>query len=116
MYYERRSQPILSRTQWLLRLLRSVRLAAMVVGVSLVIGILGYHFLGHLNWVDSFLEASMILAGEGPISPLQNDAVKIFASIYALFSGFILLAAAGIVIAPILHRLMHYFHQDHQEK
>ncbi len=110
--YERRSQPLLSRTQWLLRLLRSMRLAGMVVGVSLLAGILGYHFMGGMNGVDSFLEASMILGGEGPIAPLQNDTVKIFASLYALFSGFVLLAAAGIVIAPILHRLMHHFHQD----
>jgi len=112
MYYERRSQPVVSKTQFFLRLARSLRLAGVVVGVSLLMGILGYHFLGHLNWVDSFLEASMILAGEGPISQLQNDVVKIFASLYALFSGFVLLAAAGIVIAPILHRLMHHFHQD----
>lgn len=110
--YERRSQPLLTRAQWLLRLARSLRLSATVIGLSLFIGILGYHFLGSLNWVDSFLEASMILGGEGPISPLQNDAVKIFASLYALFSGFVLLAAAGIVIAPILHRLMHHFHQE----
>jgi len=110
--YERRSQPLLSPAQWWRRMLRSLRMAGTVIGISLVVGILGYHFLGNLNWVDSFLEASMILGGEGPISPLQNDAVKIFASLYALFSGFILLAAAGIVIAPILHRLMHHFHQD----
>ena len=112
MYFERRSQPLISRARWFLRLARSLRLAGMVIGLSLLTGILGYHFLGHLGWVDSLLEASMILGGEGPIAPMQNDAVKIFASLYALFSGFILLAAAGIVIAPILHRLMHHFHQE----
>ena len=112
MYYEHRSQPLLSRTLWFLRLLRSLRLAGTVVGLSLLAGILGYHFLGGFNWVDSLLEASMILGGEGPIGVLQNDAVKIFAALYALFSGFVLLAAAGIVMAPILHRLMHHFHQD----
>jgi hypothetical protein len=110
--YERRSQPLISRTQWLLRLARSLRVAGAVVGVSLLVGMLGYHFLGNLNWVDSLLEASMILAGMGPVAPLQGDTVKIFASVYALFSGFVLLAAAGIVLAPILHRLMHHFHQD----
>jgi len=110
--YEHRSQPLISRTQWVLRMLRSLRLAIAVVGVSLLAGILGYHLLGHLNWVDSFLEASMILGGEGPVAPLQSDAVKIFASLYALFSGFVLLAAASIVVAPALHRLMHLFHQD----
>ena len=84
----------------------------MVVTVSLLLGVLGYHVLGHLGWVDSFLEAAMILGGEGPIAQMQTDTVKIFASFYALFSGFIVLAASSIVIAPILHRLMHHFHQD----
>lgn len=110
--YERRSQPLISRTRWILRMLRSLRLAFAVVGVSLLAGILGYHVLGHLNFVDALLEASMILGGEGPIAPMQNDAVKIFAALYALFSGLVLLAAAGIVVAPALHRMMHHFHQD----
>jgi hypothetical protein len=110
--YERRSEPLISQARWLWRLARSLRLAGMVIGLSLLAGILGYHLLGHLGWVDSLLEAAMILGGEGPIAPMQNDAVKIFASLYALFSGFVLLAAAGIVVAPILHRLMHHFHQE----
>jgi hypothetical protein len=110
--YENRSQPVISRTRWYLRMLRSLRLALVVVGLSLLAGIIGYHLLGALSWVDSFLEASMILGGEGPIAPMQNDAVKIFASLYALFSGFVLLAAAGIILAPALHRLMHHFHQE----
>jgi hypothetical protein len=112
--YEHHSQPLISQAKWLLRLARSFRLALIVVGTALLIGILGYHFLGALGWVDSFLEAAMILGGEGPVAALQNDAVKIFASVYALFSGFVLLAAAGFVVAPILHRLMHHFHQDHK--
>jgi hypothetical protein len=110
--FERRSQPILSRARWGLRMLRSLRLAGSVIGVSLFVGVTGYHFLGDLDWVDSLLEASMILGGEGPVAPMRNDAVKIFASVYALFSGLILLAAAGIIIAPILHRVMHHFHQE----
>jgi len=110
--YERRSQPLLSRARWYMRLLRSMRLALTVVGLSLAAGIIGYHFIGGLSWIDSLLESAMILGGEGPIAPMQNDAVKIFASIYALFSGFVLLAAAGIIVAPVLHRLMHHFHQE----
>jgi hypothetical protein len=112
MFFEQRSQPLISQAQWYLRLLRSLRLSAIVMCTSLLIGILGYHLLGNMAWIDSLLESSMILAGMGPIAPLQTDAVKLFASIYALFSGFILLAAAGIVIAPILHRVMHHFHQE----
>ncbi len=116
--FEHKNQPLISQAQWFLRLARSLRLAGTVVVVSLLVGIIGYHFLGNMNWVDSFLEASMILAGMGPVAALQSDPVKIFAALYALFSGFVLLAAAGIVVAPFLHRLMHHFHQenDYAEK
>lgn len=115
MLYERRSQPVISERQWLLRMLRSILRAARVVAVSLAAGILGYHLLGGLGWIDSLLEASMILGGMGPVAPMQNDAIKIFASFYALFSGFVLLAAASIVVAPMLHRLMHHFHAEAQK-
>ena len=110
--YERRGEPLVSRVKWILRVLRSLRSALLVLMTALLIGVMGYRFIGHIDWVDSLLEASMILAGMGPSVTLRNDAVKIFASVYALFSGFVFLAAAGIVIAPVLHRLMHSFHQD----
>ncbi|MBU6474851.1 MAG: hypothetical protein KGL10_09420 [Alphaproteobacteria bacterium] len=110
--YERRNQPLITRAQWLRRLARSLRLSAAIVGVSLLSGILGYHFWGHLNWVDALLEASMILAGMGPVAPMRNDAVKIFASFYALFSGFVILAASSVALAPVLHRFLHRFHQE----
>lgn len=97
-------------------MLRSLARAARVVAASLLVGIIGYHFLGHLGWVDSLLEASMILGGMGPVAVMQNDAVKIFASFYALFSGFILLAAASIVVAPMLHRIMHHFHAEDEKR
>ncbi len=110
--FEHRSQPLIPRTEWLWRLARSVWRALFIVFLSLLAGILGYHFMGHLKWIDALLEASMILAGMGPVSPMHNDAVKIFASIYALFSGFVILAASSIVLAPVLHRFLHHFHQD----
>ncbi len=110
--YERRNQPLIPRVQWLWRLARSLRLSATIIGVSLLLGIVGYHFLGHLKWVDALLEASMILAGMGPVAPMHNDAVKIFASVYALSSGFVILAASSIALAPVLHRFLHRFHQE----
>ena len=64
----------------------------------------------HLGWIDALLEASMILSGMGPVAPMQNETVKIFASFYALISGFVLLTSASIVIAPVLHRFLHHFH------
>ncbi|MBI3440546.1 MAG: hypothetical protein HY052_01875 [Proteobacteria bacterium] len=109
--YEHYSQPVLSRAKWILRLVASMRRALVVIGIALLAGVVGYHVLGQLSWVDSLLEASMILSGMGPVAPLQNDAVKIFASLYALMSGFVLLASASIVMAPVLHRFLHHFHK-----
>ena len=78
--------------------------------MGLVVGLLGYHFIAGLNWIDSFLEASMILGGMGPVNELHDSASKIFASIYALFSGLIVLALMGIMLGPVMHRIMHKFH------
>ena len=78
--------------------------------VSLVIGILGYHFLESLSWIDSLLNASMILGGMGPVNPVKTNAGKIFASFYALYSGVVLLASVGVLAAPIFHRFLHRFH------
>ena len=91
-------------------------LAAIVVTVALLIGVLGYHGLGGLSWVDSILEASMILGGMGAIAPMHNDAVKLFASGYALLSGLVVLSTTGIIMAPWLHRLLHHFHRQKIDK
>lgn len=110
--YEHRGQPVISHRQWLLRLLSSFALAMRFVLIALAVGVGGYHFLGGLGWVDALLEASMILSGMGPVAPMHGDAVKVFASVYALASGFVVLAVAGVMLAPALHRLMHRFHAD----
>ncbi len=78
--------------------------------VALGIGILGYHFLEGLSWINSLLNASMILGGMGPVNPLQTTAGKLFASFYALFSGVVFIAAMGVLAAPIFHRFLHHFH------
>jgi hypothetical protein len=72
----------------------------------------GYHSLAKLNWVDSFLNASMILGGMGPVDPLQSSAAKIFAGCYALFSGLAFIGIASLIVAPFAHRLLHRFHLD----
>jgi hypothetical protein len=110
MKYERYSEPVISRAAWLRRVGRAFRLAATIFAVAMGTGVIGYHFIGRLPWVDSILEASMILAGEGPIAPMNNDAVKLFASVYALFSGFIAITGMAIVLTPWLHRMMHHLH------
>ena len=84
---------------------------ALILG-ALAIGILGYHYLAGLPWLDALLNASMILGGMGEIDPLPNRAAKIFASAYALFSGLVFMASMGILFTPVLHRVMHSFHVD----
>src|SRR5690349_5840498 len=114
--YEHHSQPLISRKKWIMRFLVSLRWAAGILTLALLTGILGYHFLGNLGWIDSLLEASMILSGMGPVAAMQNDVVKVFASFYALLSGCVFLTSAGIVMAPLLHRFLHHFHQQKHEK
>lgn len=108
--YEHHKQPLASRRVFAQRLRRNGLIGLLLLGFSLGIGILGYHFLENLSWVDSLLNASMILGGMGPVTPLQTNGGKIFASFYAIYSGVILLASVGILIAPIFHRFLHHFH------
>ncbi|HSY27264.1 MAG TPA: hypothetical protein VK832_07165 [Burkholderiaceae bacterium] len=91
---------------------RSIWFAALFAGVALAIGVAGYHWLDHLPWVDAILEASMILSGMGPVAPMASDAAKLFASAYALLSGLFIIGATGFILAPWLHRVLHYLHQE----
>lgn len=77
-----------------------------------MLGVLGYHFIAGFTWVDSLLNASMILAGMGPVNPIENEAGKIFASAYALFSGVVFLGSVGVLFAPLYHRFLHRFHLE----
>jgi len=108
--YEHHKQPLASREVFAQRLTRNGLIGLALLAFSLGIGMLGYHFLENLSWVDSLLNASMILGGMGPVNPLQTNAGKIFASFYAIYSGVILLASVGILISPIFHRFLHRFH------
>jgi hypothetical protein len=93
-------------------LLRNSALGGLALGASLGIGVLGYHGFAHLPWIDAFLNAAMILGGEGPVDPMHSAGSKLFASLYALFSGVIFISVAGLVIAPALHRFLHRFHLE----
>lgn len=115
--YEHRSQPVISRNTFLQRIFAHAALSAVIILGSLFIGVLGYRFLESppLSWVDSLLNASMILGGMGPVTPLQSNPAKIFASAYALFAGMIFLVTIGILIAPIAHRILHSLHLADKE-
>ncbi|MBW8889586.1 MAG: hypothetical protein JF616_17660 [Fibrobacteres bacterium] len=108
--FEAATQPLLPRAAFLRRLARHGRLAILFIAISLLIGMAGYRAFGGLSWLDSFLNASMILTGMGPVSPMTTPAAKIFAGCYALFSGLAFLSSAGILFAPIVHRALHRFH------
>ena len=83
-----------------------------LIGGSLALGVIGYHVLEGLSWVDALVNASMILGGMGPVNELHTTAGKLFASFYALYSGIVFLAAAGILFAPVYHRFLHSFHLE----
>jgi len=116
MKLEHRHDPLLPRSAFLARELRYAAAAFVVVGVSLLIGILGYHHVGHLGWVDSLLNASFILTGMGPVDPLRTVAGKLFASAYAIFSGIAFLSTIGILMTPLAHRFLHQFHLEQGQR
>jgi hypothetical protein len=97
------------------RFLLALGLSSGLIGFSLSLGLLGYHFVAGFNWVDSLLNAAMILTGMGPVSALSSDAAKLFASAYALFSGLIFITATGILLTPLFHRVLHRFHLEEKD-
>lgn len=109
---EQRHKALLSREVFLTRLLRSSALASVLIAASLGIGVLGYHLVAGLPWIDALLNASMILTGMGPVDPLHTSAAKLFASAYAIFSGVAFLTVVGVLMAPIVHRFLHRFHLE----
>jgi hypothetical protein len=112
MRFEHRHQRPLPLRRYLGRLLLHGCYAAVALGGSLAIGVAGYHWLGGFDWIDSILNASMILGGMGPVGELTTPAVKLFASAYALYSGVLFIALAGLLIAPVFHRVLHLFHAE----
>lgn len=110
--FENKTQKLLPWPRFVRRLVHCGLMAAGIVIVALTIGILGYHGVGGLAWIDALLNASMILTGMGPVDPMKTEGAKVFASAYALFSGVVFLSAIGVVLAPIYHRFIHKFHLD----
>jgi hypothetical protein len=110
--YEHYREPLLPRDLFLRRVARYGGLSFAIIAGSLAIGVLGYHFIEGLPWIDALLNASMILGGMGPVAEIRTTTGKIFASFYALYSGLVVLVAAGVLFAPMLHRFLHYFHAE----
>src|SRR6185295_19015508 len=113
--YEHRTEPLLPRPVFILRVLRHGALAFSLIAFSLLLGMTGYHVLEKLSWLDAFLNSAMLLGGMGPVNPLGTSAGKLFAGLYALNSGLVFITVAGVVSAPVLHRLLHRFHLDTED-
>lgn len=115
MVYENKKQKLVSTKIFRSRVMYAVYIDVILLSVSLLIGVLGYHFFNNLSYVDSFVNASMILGGMGPVDPLISDGAKIFAGIYALYSGITFLTSFAILITPIYHRFLHRFHLEDKD-
>jgi hypothetical protein len=111
MYESRKQRPI-ANAVFAQRLLMHLGIAALVLLVSLAVGMVGYHALERLSWVDAFLNAAMLLGGMGPVNAPVSVAGKLFAGLYALYAGLVFIITAGLIFTPVLHRLMHRFHWD----
>src|SRR3954468_23292862 len=115
MPFEHRHEPLLPWTAFLWRLAGSFIIGLVLIVVSLGIGMIGYRESMGMAWIDAFVNASMILSGMGPLAEPQTVAAKLFAGTYALFSGLAVLAIAGVVFAPAVHRFLHYLHIEADE-
>ena len=113
--FERRHEKLAPVPVFIKRMAMSVAMALLMIAVCLFIGIAGYHWLAGLEWIDSLLEASMILGGMGPVKELHSSSAKVFASMYALFSGLVFIGIMGVVLGPLAHRMMHKFHVDDKD-
>jgi general stress protein CsbA len=103
---------VLNTRLFLRRLAYSTFVGLVLVAVSLLLGMTGYHGFEHMSWLDSFLDASMLLGGMGPIHTPTTTGGKLFAGLYALYCGLAVIAVAGVMLAPVAHRLLHKLHVE----
>ncbi|MEO5713226.1 MAG: hypothetical protein ABIT37_07030 [Luteolibacter sp.] len=111
-----RGDELITKAAFIGRLLHSIFVVILFIGVALGGGMLGYRYFERMDWTDSFLNASMIHGGMGPVDAMKTDGGKIFAGIYALFSGLAFLVVAGFLFGPMAHRILHSFHYDADEE
>ncbi len=108
--YETKKQALASSKLFFKRMLWNFGISAVILGICLMIGVLGYHYLAPAPWIDAVHNASMILSGMGPVIDIKTDAGKWFSSFYALFSGIVFITNIGFILAPAIHRLFHALH------
>jgi hypothetical protein len=114
--WESRSQALAPRRVFLGRLAGSLLVVLAFVAASLIVGMVGYRAFEGVGWVDAFENASMILSGMGPVTGMRTDAGKLFASAYAIYSGILVIASTGVLLAPVLHRVVHRLHVEDENR
>ncbi len=87
-------------------------LSGAIAGAALVVGVVGFHYIADVPWIDAVHNSSMILGGMGPVAEMKTDAAKLFSSAYALFCGLVFITVVAVTLAPVLHRVLHKFHMD----
>jgi hypothetical protein len=115
LYEHRDSRPI-ALAAFLNRMARHGALALLLTAVSLAIGMAGYGYFEDLPWRDAFLNSAMLMGGMGPVDPPKTPAGKLFAGVYALYAGMVYLAIAGVLLVPLIHRILHHFHWESKQK
>ena len=113
--FEHRAQPVIPRHKFIIRLAHSGIIALVLIAVSLFVGMLGYRLLEGVSWIDAFLNASMLLGGMGPVTIPTTFGGKLFAGLYALYCGLAVILVAGVILAPVAHRILHTFHMESRD-
>lgn len=113
---EKFHEPVASTRLFIGRLARSITLGLWFIVLALTLGMIGYHVFEGMSWSDAFVNAAMILSGMGPLGTLNSVAGKIFAGLYALFSGLIFIAIMGVIFAPVIHRFFHTMNLDGHDR
>ena len=109
--YEPHHAPPIPVGKFALRMVVHACVALVVIAISLFVGMIGYHHYEHMSWLDAFLNSAMLLGGMGPVKTEGlSETGKLFAGIYALYAGLVFIAVMSILLAPIIHRMLHQFH------
>lgn len=116
LWFEPKHRPLISTEEYARRVARNAAAASVLIFVSLAAGMVGYWWTEKMAWIDAYANAAMILSGMGPLDPPKTWGGKFFAGTYALYSGLAVLVASGIILAPVLHRMLHRFHLDVDEE
>ena len=110
--FESKRQQVIPPHHFARRLAWSFVLSGAIAGAALVVGVVGFHYIADVPWIDAVHNSSMILGGMGPVVEMKTDAAKLFSSAYALFCGLVFITVVAVTLAPVLHRVLHKFHMD----